>query len=261
MPTLSGQTIQSTYQGLLKLADSTTGITSTYQQIQDGLGNNTNSRISTLGIQAPNFQTYNNLKPDYMGVGFTAAGVAASTNTQNRTLYSVFYDTGIYSYSAITYNCVTATTSSDVVNIAFYTMQQVPTIGIAPKDLIMSGITLVTNSTGIKTTTLPSTLSFSGTGGGYYIMAMIISNSNVTPTFRYTGMNIASYNQQFGLGFYINAAGTGTNLGSKATSIGPQFFNLLNNLSSFQTTYTQNDIITNFSTSIPGAYGYCLNVI
>ena len=47
MPTLSGQTIQSTYQGLIKLADSTSGITSTPQQIQDGLGNDTGTRIAT----------------------------------------------------------------------------------------------------------------------------------------------------------------------------------------------------------------------
>ena len=47
MGTLSGQSISDTYDGLLKLADSTTGITSTYQQIQDGLGNDTNTKIST----------------------------------------------------------------------------------------------------------------------------------------------------------------------------------------------------------------------
>ena len=50
MGTLSGQSISDTYDGLLKLEDSTTGITSTYQQIQDGLGNDTNTKISTQGI-------------------------------------------------------------------------------------------------------------------------------------------------------------------------------------------------------------------
>jgi hypothetical protein len=47
MGTLSGQTIQNTYDGLLKLEDSTNPITSSPQFIQDGLGNNTNMKIGT----------------------------------------------------------------------------------------------------------------------------------------------------------------------------------------------------------------------
>jgi hypothetical protein len=102
MATLSGQSIQNTYDGLLKLADSTTGITSTYQQIQDGLGNNTNTKISTTGILSPNIVNMNNLKPDYCGNGFsTGAGTANTALTQNKVLYLPFYDTGNFSFSAI----------------------------------------------------------------------------------------------------------------------------------------------------------------
>ena len=262
MSTLSGQTIQSTYQGLLKFADSTTGVTSSYQQIQDGLGNDTNIRISTNGIQSNTIMAYNNLKPDYMGIGFSTGASTYGANHQNRTLYSVFYDSGIYSYSAISYHCLTATTTSDVVDIAFYTLQQVSTVGIAPKDLIMSGITLISNSTGFKTTTLPSTLSFSGTGGGYYVIATIVSNSGVTPTVRFTIPALASYNQQFNWGFYLNNAGTGVIQGVKTGSPGPNIGNILNNLSSFKTTYDTNDITQNIvSTGVTSQYGFALNVI
>ena len=47
MSALTGNQIKDTYQGLLKLADSTTGITSSFQAVQDGLGNDTGLRIAT----------------------------------------------------------------------------------------------------------------------------------------------------------------------------------------------------------------------
>jgi hypothetical protein len=266
MGTLTGQQIKDTYEGLLKLEDSTTGITSTYQPIQDGLGNNTGSRISTKGILSPNLPGFNNLKPDYMGLGFSPNPGTAPANSQNRTLYIPFYDTGLWSYSAISYNVNTITSTSDVVNAAIYTMQQVPTIGVAPKDLIMSGITLISNSTGLKTTTLPSTLSFSGTGG-YYVMAVIISNGGVTPTIRYTPPNaFLNHNQSYAtsLGLYLNVAGTSTNVGSRAQNLAnANALFILNNLSSFQTSYSTSDITTNISTSVGpgGGYGFALNVI
>ncbi len=87
MPTLSGQTIQSTYQGLLKLANSTSGITSTPQQIQDGLGNDTGTRIATNFLSAPNvfpMTSSANFIPDYMGPGFLSAAVVPQANQQNK---------------------------------------------------------------------------------------------------------------------------------------------------------------------------------
>jgi hypothetical protein len=261
MATLSGQTIQSTYPGLLKLADSSNPISSTYQQIEDGYGNNSNTRISTNGIQSPSLQAYFNLKPDFMGNGFSAAPQTPSPNTQNRVLYTLFYDSGIYSYSAITYNCITATTTSDIVTVAFYSLQQIPSIGVAPKDLIMSGITLTSNSTGVKTTSLPSTLSFSGTGGGFYVASFIYSNSGVTPTTRFGGTSFTTFAQQFTLGQYLNAAGTATITGSKIAAVSPSSFYILNNLSSFQPTYSSSDITTNLNSTTGAGFGFSLNVI
>jgi hypothetical protein len=265
MGTLTGQQIKDTYEGLLKLEDSTTGITSNYQPIQDGLGNNTGSRISTQGILSPNIVNMNNLKPDYGGNGFTPNGVASVANTQNRVLYIPFYDPGVYSYSAISYNLNTLSSTNDVVNVAFYTLQQVPLVGIAPKDLIMSGITFdsfAPATTGVKTSLLPSTLSFSGTGGGFYIAAFYISNANVTPTVRYTNPIIAITNQSYAynIGFYLTPAGTGLGIGQRFPTFGGQAA-VLNNLQ-FQTSYSEADISTNISTTVAGAaIGFGLKTI
>ena len=267
MSTLTGQQIKDTYDGLLNLQNSTTGITSTYQQIQDGLGNNTNTRISNVGIQSPTIVGMNNLKPDYAGNGFSVgAGTANIASTQNRVLYTLFYDPGVYSYSAVSYNLGTLSTTSDVVTMAIYTLQQVPGIGIAPATLIMSGITLDSASpatTGIRTTTLPSTLSFSGTGGGFYIMAFYVSNSNVTPTVRYGAPVIVTYNQSyaFNLGLYLNSAGTALAVGQKYGTAG-SLSNVLNNLQ-FQSSYSVADITTNYATTTLGqpAWGFGLKTI
>jgi len=267
MSTLTGQQIKDTYDGLLKLADSTTGITSSYQQIQDGLGNDTNTRISTQGIISPNVVGINNLKPDYTGTGFNlGAGGASSANTQGRVLYYPFYDTGIYSYSAVSYNLGTLSSTSDIVTMAFYSMQQVPLVGVAPKDLIMSGITIDSVApavTGVKTTLLPSTLTFSGTGSGFYIVAFFVSNAGVTPTVRYGTPNIITANQSlaYNLGFYLNPAGTGTSVGQRFGAI-MNSMGVINTLTNFQTTYSISDIQNNVSSTTSNtAWGFGLKPI
>ena len=263
MSNLTGQQINQTYPGLLNLATATTGITSTYQQIQDGLGNNTNTRISTSGIISPNVVGMNNLKPDYAGNGFQpGAGTANTALTQNKVLYIPFYDAGNFSFSAISYNLGTLTSTSDVVTMAFYTMQQVPIIGVAPKDLIISGITLESaTSTGIKTTTLPSTLSFSGTGGGWYIAAFYVSNSGVTPTVRYTAPHITTANQAYAynLGLYIATSGISTVVGQRIGNLG----NIMASLNlPFQSSYSPAEITANVSSTLTNTpWGFGLKTI
>jgi hypothetical protein len=179
MSNLTGQQIQNTYEGLLNLQDSTNGITSNLQAIQDGLGNNTGMRIGTNLFSHPQVFTANaGIIPDYMGGGL-AIGAGANPNTansQNRLIYNIFYDNGVHSYSALTCNLATATTVSDVVNFYFYTLQSVPNYGIAPKDLIMSGITLSTTAPiGVKTISLPSTFfKVSNSGGNSSILESIL---------------------------------------------------------------------------------------
>ena len=191
MSNLTGQQINQTYPGLLNLATATTGVTTTPQQIQDGLGNDTGAQIATNFFAAPNLfpmNKFTNFTPDYMGPGINSVALAPQANQQNTLNALMFYDSGKYAYSAFTYILLTATTTTDVVEVAFYNTQYSDSMGVVPYQLIMSGITLTTSpgSTALLSTTLPSTLSFSGTGGGYYYMVMKISNSGVTPTLRFT---------------------------------------------------------------------------
>ena len=269
MSTLSGQSISNTYDGLLKLSDSTTGITSTFQAIEDGLGNDTGSRISTQGITSPNIgNVQTTLVPDFMGNGAAATASAPVANSHNRLIYNMFYDTGVHSYSAITYNLNTLSSTSDDVNFYIYSLQLVPGYGVAPKDLIMSGITLESrapSTTGIKTTLLPSTLSFSGTGGGWYVYAYYVSNGAVTQTVRY-GTPILGVHLQAGvptspLGFYVSSLGTGLSLASRAGGFASGAAVLINNLA-VQPSYSISDITANWALGAAApSIGFGLNVI
>ena len=50
MGQLTNLYVSESYQGLIKLANSTTGVTSTLQYTQDGLGNNLPLQISTSSV-------------------------------------------------------------------------------------------------------------------------------------------------------------------------------------------------------------------
>lgn len=186
MSSLSGQSIQSTYQGLLKLSNSTTGITTSLQAIEDGLGNNTGLRITTDQLDGPNLVTAIRLKGRFYGNGFSSTSAAQmAAGTQNIILAQPFYDSGLYSYSAISYNLTNVTTSSDTVEAAIYTSQLINPNGLYPSSPIISGITIeTTGSTGVRTTTT-TTFSMSGYGAGIYWLVFKYTNSGVQPTARY----------------------------------------------------------------------------
>lgn len=252
MSSLTGQQIKDTYEGLLKLADSTTGITSSLQAIQDGLGNNTGARIATNLFTAPNVPNINgNLVIDYGGNGMSNTAFAYTANTQNRVLYGVFYDSGISAYSAITYTLNTLSTTSDVVNVSFYTLQLVPNVGVAPKDLIMSGITIdsfAPATTGVKTSLLPSTLSFSGFGGGNFIVAVTISNANATPTVRYNTVSQTAISFPDSLGYYLGPSNQ-LLIGSRAANLTKANVFVIDNLPQ-QVSYSVSDITTNLRAGV-----------
>lgn len=258
MASLSGNTISSSYPGLFKTEDNA-AITSTKTNLTDGLGNQTGIKIATNYFSAPNVYEVLDLKGQYYGPGFAASGTAPVANTQNILIYSTFYDPGMYDYSAITYNITTATTSSDVVDVAFYTLQMTAA-GIQPSDLIMSGITLTTNSTGLKTTSLPSTLSFSGYGGGFFGVVYKISNAGITPTVRW-GNSIPNFQITITqLGLSPNNVGLAITqpFRTNATSNTVPF----SGLTSFQTSYTASQVVNAISTSaavLPNALGFALN--
>jgi hypothetical protein len=253
MANLSGQTIQSTYPGLLNLNTATTGVTSTPQAITDGLGNNTGALIGTNFLTAPNIFPMlgsNLFVPDYMGPGFASTGVAPVANQQNKINAFLFYDTGKYAYSAITYGALSATTTGDVVECAFYTCQYYNGVGVVPYQLIQSGITLTTNTVQqFLNTTLPSTLSFSGYGGGYFYFLMKITNSGATPTVRLSS-NPQNTNQfpsiiglQLGMVKNRSVNATVNAIGTNASV--PAY--VLNTATTFNATYALTDVDINTS--------------
>ncbi|CAB4141735.1 hypothetical protein UFOVP424_27 [uncultured Caudovirales phage] len=185
MSALTGNQIKDTYQGLLKLADSSTGITQSFQAVQDGLGNDTGLRIATGQLESDNIPSFVPLKARYYGSGFNnAAGVQYSAGIQNTILATPFYDNGNYSYSAISINVGTQTSTSDTLEFAIYTSQMINPNGLYPHAPIISGLTADVSSTGVKTVSFGSNISMSGYGAGIYWLVYEISNGGVQPTFR-----------------------------------------------------------------------------
>jgi hypothetical protein len=93
-------------------------------------------------------------------------------------------DAGEYEYSAITFNTLSATSTSDTVEMALYSTQMINPFGLFPHQQIVSGITASTTTTGLNTYTFPTPISFSGFGGGIYFLVFKISNGGVQPTWR-----------------------------------------------------------------------------
>lgn len=261
MSTLTGQQIKDTYQGLLKLADSSSGITSSFQEIQDGLGNNTGIKIKQNILNPPNITSVSKLfTPDFGGSGFNAAGANPITNSQNYIWGGFFYDGGNFSYSALTYNVATASSNGDSVDVAVYDSQYIDGIGLVANSVIMSGISLTgLTSTGVKSVDLPSTLSFSAEGAGFYFFVYKISNS-ATPTIRLgtrfnTSVAVAAQNY----GYVRSFAGTTANV-IKAFTLNSSAF-LLSGTTSFPTSFVAADYNTMYSTGTLNEFGFLLNVI
>jgi len=212
MSNLTGQQIKDTYQGLLNLQDSTTGITNSFQTIQDGLGNDTGLKIRTNELNGSGLLTYKPYKSQYYGGGFqNAVGAQYAAGTQNIIMAVPFYDNGVYEYSAVSINTVQTTSTSDTLEYAIYTSQMINPSGLFPETPIVSGMTASTTSTGIKTFTFPTNISMSGYGSGIYWIVYKISNSGVQPTFRpgatATALALSNTSQlQYGviLGFTTN---------------------------------------------------------
>lgn len=212
MSQLTGQQINQSYQGLLKLSNSSTGITSTFQSIEDGLGNDTGLKISTKGITGPNIFNLPRVSIRKVGSGIANTTTFAYGTDEYDSIHCVpFYDFGLNSYSSITYSLSAATSNSDVVNIAFYNSQYDDNNGLIPYQLIATAGTITTTgSTGLKITTLPSSLSFSGYGSGLYWMCMITTNVGATPTVKFKAARFTSqvydFMRVFFGGFGTNAA-------------------------------------------------------
>lgn len=266
MSSLSTSQINQSYQGLLKLADSTTGITSSLQSVQDGLGNDTGVKISV-----DNFTTKNSTSLPYysgmktQGEGFNNTSQQFPSGSQNIIIAMPIYDNGLYTYSAMSYYVQTLS-AVDTIEVAFYSNQYVSNVGLAPKDLIISGITLENASTGVKTTTLPSNFSFSEPS--IYWMVLKVSNSGVQPVVRFAGVPNLNNAYLIGSQMYgsvLNTASTGYITPWKTNGTGVIAGDTIYypSLSSFPTTFTVGDVSA-YSTSLtsirrPGYVFHCVN--
>ena len=257
MSNLTGQAIQNTYDGLLNLQDSTTGITNSFQSIQDGLGNNTGLRIKQNGFFGSGIISYNPIQPQYTGVGYIpAAGTQYNAGMQNTIIATPFYDSGLYSYSAITTFTGQITTTNDTLEYAIYNSQMINPFGLFPYEPIVSGMTASTTSTGAKTFVFPSTVSMSGTGSGIYFLVYKISNSGATPTFRPGSASsvlqlnntapltlglVSGFTGTFGSSlFRANNGGTSFMSFSGLSTFNNPYSNTINTLQSTSTTLTGN---------------------
>lgn len=212
MSSLFNTQIKDTYQGLLKLANSTTGITSSLQAVEDGLGNNTGLRISTSQLESDNTLSFVPLRARFYGNGYSnVTGNQYSAGIQNTILTTPFYDNGNYSYSAISLNVVTQTSTSDTLEFAIYTSQIINPNGLFPHIPIISGLTADISSTGIKTVTFGSNISMSGFGAGVYWLVWKVSNSGVQPTFRPGGTVQSAVLNQLYFPIYGSTLGFTTN--------------------------------------------------
>lgn len=267
MSALTGSQINQSYQGLIKLADSTTGITSTFQSIQDGLGNNTGLKISTKGLSGANYFGYN--KPavaQYYGTGISSAAMTAPpAGWENDVNIAPFYDNGIYSYSAVTM-LVTTNTGSESLEFAFYDAQYIDGYGYIPGTKISSTMTGDCSTTGFKTITPTSPFSFSGSGPGIYFFAFRLVAAG-TPAQRWGAPTNApaTYIQNISplLGYQFNTTSASAPASWKGISstANQTAFNF-NGLTSFPTTWsTANwDTIANGLTTSPFP-GYLLHTV
>jgi hypothetical protein len=203
MSSLSGQQINQSYQGLLKLSDSSSGVTSTFQSIEDGLGNDTGIDIKQNGIGSPNILNlprYSNIKG---GLGLISnQGMTYQTDEYDSLVCFPFYDAGVNVYSGVSYSISAVTSTSDVVELGFYTAQMSDSSGLIPYQLIGTGCTLVVNSTGAKTTSFTSDISFSAYGEGVYFCVIRTTNVGATPTVRFRTNFIQSFFPGFLNNFY-----------------------------------------------------------
>lgn len=187
MSSLTSTQINNTYPSLLKLSTSTTGITSTLQSVEDGLGGDTGLKIKQDYIGGSSLVPFPKKDTTEMayGIGVINAGSAFPAGSHNLVCAQGFYDRGLTTYSAITYGIGTVSTTSDVVEIGIYSSQITPQ-GIMPKDLlgstfIISGSEVTT--TGLAKKTLPSNITLEE-GGCYYILYNATNASGATPTVR-----------------------------------------------------------------------------
>lgn len=181
MATLSGNSIQNTYDGLLKLDDSTSGITTSFQDITDGLGNPTGLKIKENFFQSPNMFSQEQFKYQYYGSGWQEFGVFVPSQSlyggSTRKAFQYAVDLGYYSYSAITLHLSVNTINNELMQLCFYDAQLVPSIGLLPKNKLTDVITLNnTGATGQQTYIFSTPLTLQP--GFYFVVWTAFNNTS-----------------------------------------------------------------------------------
>ena len=266
MSNLTGQQINQSFQGLLKLADSSTGITTSLQAVQDGLGNDTGLKIGTDYLGGAGLISAFQVQGMKGGCGMATGTGTAFNAGANGLLQSVlFYDRGDITYSSITFGIGTVTTTQDTYDFAIYDAQFCPTAGYQPKDALTPIITVTsanTVTTGLYTYNL-SGLSFDK--GGYYFLCFRVTNpTSVAPTFRFRNPNNATAASQLAgtlLGTVLDytgvcfpnpfRAGTSQNIG--------QLYGCLSG--AMQSSYSVNDMENCVSPTNQSLGGFVLNPV
>jgi hypothetical protein len=217
MANLAPLSINTSYPGLLNLQTATTGITSSVQSIQDGLGNDTGLQIAENYLGGSSLQPFYQAQPNTTyGLGITSGvGIAFNAGCHNMLQSQVFYDAGVVVYSAITFAVGTITTTSDTCELGIYSSQVLQDgTGVQPKDRLvnlgsLSAVDLGT--TGFKKIVFPSPIAF-GKGGAHFICFVITNAGSVAPTFRFRGIpsTSSSYVVHLGTmyGFVLDAGGS-----------------------------------------------------
>ena len=268
MSSLSSQQINDSYQGLLKLADSTTGITSTLQSVQDGLGNDTGLVIGTDYLGGSGIVSC--VRPEPKGGGgpgiTSGTGTAFGSGSINLLQSLLFYDRGGVSYSSITFGVGTLSSTQDVIQFAIYDGQYASTAGYQPKQRITEILTIPsgdTSTTGFYTYNFSANTSFEK--GGYYFLCLVVTNpTSVAPTVRLrTPIQATSQGIFAGmmLGFVLGNAGGGYinafNAGS-TTQIGQLYGGISGALVD---SYSVATLLAGISTTAQSLGGFVLNPV
>ena len=268
MSSLTSTQINNTYPGLLKLSTSTTGITSTLQSVEDGLGGDTGLKIKQDYIAGSSLIPIPKKDTTTMayGVGVINTGSAFPAGTHNIILAEAFYDRGLTTYSAITFGIGTVSTTNDVVEVGIYSSQITPQ-GIMPKDLL--GSTFIISGTevttlGLNKKTLPSNITLEE-GGLYYLVYVGTNSTVVTPTVRFRATNLGTFKGALAgvLGGFVldttNAGYVNVNKVGVSLSSGASYYSGING--PLQSSYSPATFVGTTSATAAALLGFVLHPV
>lgn len=258
MGTLSGQTIQSTYEGLLKLSNSQNPVTNILQSVEDGFGNETGMKISSNYFTQKNQIPVGNFVGKYYGVGITTSSAGVNTGNDNRINIQAFYDQGRYYYSAITWYVQTAS-ATDTFEAAIYTSEFSQEIGFYPSNLLISGITANTTTTGLKTYVFPQNIILSAENINFLVFKFTTTAATRTLNFRSPLLTQANAALPIMYGHYISPAGNYT-VPTFKSPVANHYSASYSGLTNFQNTFVESDFNT-LQTNNQNSYGFVLHTV